>query len=272
MVHLCGRPLPNRGRCTLGRETAIQPMVWGEDGWLRTADGQGSPYRSRRAGTCAARFPAAGTGRLRRARIAGRFSVAAFPVAGGTFQSDGTSRSSAALWARDDGQSVQAGARGATATVALLTAPNGLEFEPEHFQQMAGLICYYNGASFITSMSRMTTSMGKHIRVMSCLPDQVQSDAFTRAHRAFPRRARAIARGGGFRAPLFRLPIGRRRLEPAAGHFDASILSDEAAAPGTPNFTGAFVGMGCQDIGRRTRRISITSCTGSVVIAPILSP
>ena len=30
-------------------------------------------------------------------------------------------------------------------------------------------------------------------------------------------------------------------------HFDASILSDEAAAPGTPNFTGAFVGMCCQD-------------------------
>ena len=27
MVYLCGRPLPNRGRCTLGRETAIQRMV-----------------------------------------------------------------------------------------------------------------------------------------------------------------------------------------------------------------------------------------------------
>ena len=30
MVYLCGRPLPNRGRCTLGRETAIQRMTWGE--------------------------------------------------------------------------------------------------------------------------------------------------------------------------------------------------------------------------------------------------
>ena len=29
MVYLCGRPLKNRGRCTLGRETAIQKMVWG---------------------------------------------------------------------------------------------------------------------------------------------------------------------------------------------------------------------------------------------------
>jgi xylan 1,4-beta-xylosidase len=30
--------------------------------------------------------------------------------------------------------------------------------------------------------------------------------------------------------------------------FDASALSDEAALPGTPNFTGAFVGMCCQDL------------------------
>jgi xylan 1,4-beta-xylosidase len=29
---------------------------------------------------------------------------------------------------------------------------------------------------------------------------------------------------------------------------DASILSDEASAPGAPNFTGAFVGMACQDL------------------------
>ena len=44
LVHLCGRPLPNRGRCTLGRETAIQPMAWSDDGWLRTVDGAGLPY------------------------------------------------------------------------------------------------------------------------------------------------------------------------------------------------------------------------------------
>jgi beta-xylosidase len=30
--------------------------------------------------------------------------------------------------------------------------------------------------------------------------------------------------------------------------FDASILSDEAGPAGNPNFTGAFVGMCCQDL------------------------
>src|SRR6185369_16015480 len=44
MVYLCGRPLGNRGRCTLGRETAIQPMTWGDDGWLRTSDREGLPH------------------------------------------------------------------------------------------------------------------------------------------------------------------------------------------------------------------------------------
>ena len=45
MAYLCGRPLRNRGRCTLGRETAIQKMAWGEDDWLRTLDGEGIPTR-----------------------------------------------------------------------------------------------------------------------------------------------------------------------------------------------------------------------------------
>jgi xylan 1,4-beta-xylosidase len=35
--------------------------------------------------------------------------------------------------------------------------------------------------------------------------------------------------------------------------FDASILSDEASAPGLPSFTGAFVGMACQDLAGTAR-------------------
>ena len=45
MVYLCGRPLPNRGRCPLGRETAIQKMVRGDDGWLRTYERLHFAYR-----------------------------------------------------------------------------------------------------------------------------------------------------------------------------------------------------------------------------------
>ena len=37
MVHLCSRPPKGSRQCVLGRETAIQKMVWNEEGWLRMA-------------------------------------------------------------------------------------------------------------------------------------------------------------------------------------------------------------------------------------------
>ncbi|MDC7239708.1 MAG: family 43 glycosylhydrolase, partial [Spirochaetales bacterium] len=39
VFHLTSRPFTPELRCTLGRETAMQKMVWNEDGWLRMADG-----------------------------------------------------------------------------------------------------------------------------------------------------------------------------------------------------------------------------------------
>lgn len=39
LVHLCARPFVPELRCTLGRESAIQKMIWTDDGWLRMADG-----------------------------------------------------------------------------------------------------------------------------------------------------------------------------------------------------------------------------------------
>ena len=82
---------------------------------------------------------------------------------------------------------------------------------------------------------------------MSALPDAPVGDAFTPPI--------AIPRG-----PVsLRVEVDDERLlfayHPAGGPwqhlpqtFDASILSDEAQMPGSPNFTGAFVGMACQDM------------------------
>lgn len=36
-AHLAARPYTERGRCVLGRETALQPVTWTEDGWPRIA-------------------------------------------------------------------------------------------------------------------------------------------------------------------------------------------------------------------------------------------
>jgi len=125
-----------------------------------------------------------------------------------------------------------------------------MEFEPEHYQQSAGLVCYYNGSKFHYLFVSHDESCGKHLRVMSSLPEQAQRDAFTTPI-PIPR---------GKRIEL-RVEVDEERMlfayrvegEGAAWQwlpeqFDASILSDEAAAAGTANFTGAFVGVACQDM------------------------
>ena len=83
---------------------------------------------------------------------------------------------------------------------------------------------------------------------MSCLPDQVQSDMFTEPIAlpdGMPVHLRVEVDGARLQ---FAYRIGAEAWRWLPQLFDASILSDEATAPGLPNFTGAFVGMCCQDL------------------------
>jgi xylan 1,4-beta-xylosidase len=128
------------------------------------------------------------------------------------------------------------------------SASTAVDFEPASFQQMAGLVCYYSGAKFHYLYISHDVSIGKHIRVWSCLPDQIQPDVFT-APIAVPTGKPVQLRVEIDHERLlfaYRLENGDWNWLPAT--FDASILSDEASPPGNPNFTGAFVGMCCQDL------------------------
>ena len=250
MVYLCGRPLKNRGRCTLGRETAIQKMVWGEDGWLRTERGDALPT----ATTPAPVLP-----------------VHEFPAEPVRYDFDAAELPSAFQWLRSPWPDAlfslterpghlrlfgreSLGSHFAQSLVArrqdahCYSASTRVEFDPEHFQQAAGLICYYNASKFHYFYVSHDESVGKHLRVFSSIPDQVQSDVFT---------APVPVVGEG---PIeLRVEVDEERLRFAyrlSGKspwmwlpqvFDASVLSDEATSPGLPNFTGAFVGMACQD-------------------------
>ncbi|MDP2898537.1 MAG: glycoside hydrolase family 43 protein, partial [bacterium] len=236
MVYLCGRPLRNRGRCTLGRETAIQKMIWGKDDWLRTLDGQGIPsLETPPPGLPEHKFPPQPTREdfntsqlpidfqwLRTPWPEEIFSLTARPgflrlfgreTLGGLFRQSLVAR-------RQQAHCISA------ATV--------VEFEPEHFQQSAGLVCYYNGAKFHYLYLSRDETLGKHLRVMSCLPDSLQTDAFTPPV--------GIPAG---RPVHLRVEIDYERLHFAyrvegvdkdwhwlPQQFDASILSDEATPPG----------------------------------------
>ena len=82
---------------------------------------------------------------------------------------------------------------------------------------------------------------------MSCLPDSPQSDAFTAPLRIPPGRIELRVEVD-YERLRFAYRVGAGAWQWLPEIFDASILSDEASAPGAPNFTGAFVGIACQDM------------------------
>ena len=118
---------------------------------------------------------------------------------------------------------------------------------------MAGLICYYNSAKFHYLYVSHDDTIGKHLRVMSVLPDQVQTDAFTAPIPVAGGTPIDLSVEVDDERLLFAYRIGAEPWHWLPQQFDASILSDEASAPGQPNFTGAFVGMACQDMGGTAR-------------------
>lgn len=247
MVYLCGRPLPNRGRCVMGRETAIQPMRWGDDGWLYTLAGDAMPVlevehdaappepRQERTSFDTPELPIDFQW-LRTPEPDRIFSLTARP---------GHLR----LYGRETIGSVFEQALVARRQQAFCyTAQIRIEVVPEHFQQMAGLVCYYSSTKFHYLYVSHDDALGRHLAVMSALPDSPQADAFT-APIAIPDGAIEL----GVEVDYERLRF-RYRCEGDADWtwlpqlFDASILSDEASAPGMANFTGAFVGVAAQDM------------------------
>lgn len=247
VAYLCGRPLPNRGRCVMGRETAIQPMRWGDDDWLYTLKGDGMPvanieHPGAAPGPTQCRYTFESPALhidfqwLRTPEPEQIFSLTARPgylrligreTLGSVFTQSLVAR-------RQQAFCYSAGTR--------------IEFEPAHFQQAAGLICYYNSAKFHYLHVSHDEQHGRHVRVMSALPDSPQGDAFTA-----PVSIRPGAIELGVDVDYERLRFRYRQEGDTTWtwlpeQFDTSILSDEAAAPGTPNFTGAFVGVACQDM------------------------
>jgi xylan 1,4-beta-xylosidase len=257
MVYLCGRPISGRGRCTLGRETAIQPMVWGPDGWLRTTTGDGIPMLDAPAPA----NPAAVAPASPATAIRDDFDSETLPI---DYQwlrtpypeelfSLRERRGHLRLFGRETIGSLFRQALVARRQQShCFSAATLMEFEPEHFQQMAGLVCYYNSSKFhYFYLSR--DDSGKHLRVMSALPDQVSTDAFTPPMAVESDGPVTLRVEVDHHRLLFAYRIGGQPWQWVPQQFDASILSDEATAPGLPNFTGAFIGVACQDMAGTAR-------------------
>lgn len=254
IAYLCGRPLPGRERCPLGRETALQPMQWGEDGWLRTMAGDALPDPSPPA---PALPPAPWPGTI----WDGRFDGTALPQDLQwlrTSQTEGLFSLTARpghlrLYGRESvGSHFQQALVARRQEHLRYTATTQLEFEPTHFQQAAGLICYYNSTKF--HYLHVTSDAGvRQLMLMTAWPED-GSRTTTLVTPALPDGAidlRVEVDGDQLRF-AWRGGSGGSGSGGEWHYFadtlDASILSDEATLPGLPNFTGTFVGMACQDM------------------------
>ena len=183
MVYLCGRPLANRGRCTLGRETAIQPMTWGADGWLRT-DRRRRHCRQLQvpapAGLPPQPHPRSARARgVRRPDAADRVSMVANACSGRSVQPARAAWLPAAVRPRDASAacSRRRSWRGGSRRTASAHR-RSWSSSPQHFQQMAGLVCYYNSTKFhylYLVARRGRQAPARHVGVAG----SVSADAFT---------------------------------------------------------------------------------------------
>jgi len=249
MAYLCGRPLAPSNRCVLGRETAIQRMQWGEDGWLRTEDGSGTPLAAIDDG--AAESETATTSErytFDAARLPDVFQWLRTPYPQHLFsltERPGFLR----LYGREMiGSAFNQSLVARRQQAFRYTAETSLEAEPGNFQQGAGLICYYNSSKFHFLQLTAGDDGERQLQVMSAIPREGECGLVVEAA-AIPPGPLSLRVEVDHELARFAYRVQASddwRWLPAS--FDASLLSDEVSLPGLPNFTGAFVGMACYDL------------------------
>ncbi|HMN43227.1 MAG TPA: glycoside hydrolase family 43 protein, partial [Povalibacter sp.] len=233
MTHLCSRPLRSIRRSPLGRETALRKLTLDSDGWFRLAVESASPPPSAKPTyEREYRFDAEGLPNdfqwLRSPEPQALFSLSEHP---------GHLR----LYGRESvGSPFHQALVARRQTHFCFEATTELEYEPDNFQQAAGLICYYNAHKFHYLYVSWDERIGKHIGIMSCEADQSLActfpiaDALIPVQPGAPVRLRVQVREHEL---LFSWARGDDRWHTIPVILDASLLSDEAGKGDSANFT-----------------------------------
>jgi len=247
MVHLCGRPLPSRGVCTLGRETGIQKMDWTDDQWLRLEDGGNEPFLEAAA-------PCLPLHEWAKERAIEGFDSETLNI---NFQSPRIKLGSdmlslterpgfLRLYGMESLSSAFCQSLVARRQQAFCyTASTCMEFEPENFKQMAGLTCYYNTQNYHYLYVSHDAELGKHLGIITCdnnisrfpLQEEVSIEGWIRCC--------LKAEVYYDRMRFYYSPDGETWTG-VGPELDMCILSDEHNV--WWGFTGAFVGVCCQDL------------------------
>jgi len=253
LVHLCGRPLPETRLCTLGRETAIQEVSWTEDGWLRLVGGGHLPESEVEAPELERDEPV---------------EVIAYD----DFESD--ELDSVYQWLRTPYPEMFYSLRerpgylrlhgmespGSLYNQALIArrqtdfvfrASTVVDFAPDNFQQLAGLICYYNSCKFHYLYISTDDEIGRHISIMSCEADLSLAATYPiqDSRMRLPDDGLVWLRASVDYAELrFSWSVDGEQWNEIPVVLDQGLLSDEAGLEHGEQFTGAFVGLTCNDL------------------------
>ena len=244
VAHLCSRPIGDRRRSPLGRESALRRVVWSEDGWLRLESGEASaPLDPNYAEDQRYTFD---TGELH-----SDFQWLRTPDPGEVFDLSARPGSLRLMGRESLGSLFNQALLARRQTTFIYTAETCVEFLPEDFQQMAGLVCYYNGHKYHYLYLSYDPLVGRHLGIMSCEGD-------LSLHGKYPIQDSLVTIPGD-KAVYLKAEVNFEELQffwsldgagwtPIGPKLDAGVLSDEAGKGEGANFTGAFVGMCCQDL------------------------
>ncbi|MCD7858338.1 MAG: glycoside hydrolase family 43 protein [Clostridiales bacterium] len=245
LVHLCARPFLPELRCTLGRETAMQKMVWTEDGWLRL-EGGGNLAREYCPGSLLPDVPQPklpglddfDSPQLGIQYYAPRIDPRSF-----------TDLESRPGWLRMRGQEspcslnrVSLLARKLTSLHATVTTR--MDFTPEVYQHSAGLMLYYDNMNFLCLRKYYSQTLGGSALSMVAVENGQKTDC--------PGSRTPVPEGPVYlrlvvdgRESCFLWSMDGADFQPIGPAFDTSKLSDEYSQYG--EFTGTFVGIAAAD-------------------------
>lgn len=248
LVHLCSRPVGERRRCILGRETAIQRCGWTEDGWLRLESGGIEPEVTLPAVGMAEDWKAAAKSECDHFdgdRLGGYWASlrrAAEP----SWLSLGERKGWVRIYGRESLHSLFEQSLIAQRLQSFhATAETRMRFRPAHSQHMAGLICWYDTETHYYLRVTQDEEAGTVLEIAITDDGTYQElkehtvsiddtkDIFLRAEVDYET-IQFYHSGDG---TSWR-PIGPR--------LDATKLSDDYA--GKLKFTGAMVGLCVQDL------------------------
>lgn len=245
MAHLCSRPFVPELRCTLGRETGIQKMVWTDDGWLRMADGSrlaklivpdsALPNAPVQPLPSDDHFVAPELGLQYYAPRWHPKRFASINAHSGCLQL----RGSESLCSLNE---VSLIARKLTSVCGEITTK--LDFHPSTHRHSAGLVLYYDNMNYIYLEKSWRDGIGEVLRIRR-LENGKRTDFSVDGIPAPKSTSWLRVRIHG-RQTQFAYSANDIDYTDIGPIFDLSTLSDEYCKYG--EFTGTFVGMACEDL------------------------